>query len=92
MCSCRLSGSTYSAELLALVSHLLSDGPALGSQEVSQVDSVDGRAGLLVQRCLLTDPVVDVPVQRSVVVQEGLRQQEEKTPNGNHLQAFCLPF
>ena len=69
---------TYGTELLALVSHLFPYRPALRPEEVSQVDGVDGRAGLLVQSGLLADPVKDLPVQRTVVVQEGLRSQEEK--------------
>lgn len=53
---------TYGTELLTLVSHLLSYRPALRSQEISQVDGMNGRACLLVQRGLLADPVVDLPV------------------------------
>lgn len=65
--------STYGAELLALVPHLLPYRPALGSQEVPQVDGVDGGAGLLVQRGVLTNPVEDLPVQLPVLIQEGLQ-------------------
>lgn len=61
-------------ELIALVSHLLTDAAALGSQVVAEVDGVDGGAGLLVQRGLLPDPVVDLPVQGAVLIQEGLRR------------------
>lgn len=38
---------------------------------------MDGRAGLLVQSGLLADPVEDLPVQRAVVIQEGLQLQKE---------------
>ncbi len=40
--------STYGAELLALVSHLFAYRPALCSEEISEVDGMDGRTGLLV--------------------------------------------
>lgn len=60
--------STYSAELLALVSHLFPYRPALCSEAVPQVDSVDGRARLLVQRGLLANPVEDLPAQGPVVI------------------------
>lgn len=33
---------------------------------------MDGRAGLLVQRGLPADPVVDLPVQGAAVIQKGL--------------------
>lgn len=59
---------TYSAELLALVSHLFPYGPALCSEAVPEVDSVDGWARLLVQSGLLANPVEDLPVQGPVVI------------------------
>lgn len=39
---------------------------------------MDGGAGLLVQSGLLANPVEDLPVQRAVVVQEGLQLQQEE--------------
>lgn len=75
VCTAESTFSTYGAELLALVSHLLPYRPALGSQEVPEVDGMDGRAGLLVQRGVLADPVEDLPVQGAVVVQVGLRNR-----------------
>lgn len=39
---------------------------------------MDSRAGLFVQSGLLADPVVDMPVQCTVVVQESLRLQNEE--------------
>lgn len=39
---------------------------------------MDGGAGLLVQSGLLANPVEDMPVQRAVVVQEGLQLQQEE--------------
>ena len=75
---------THGAELLALVAHLLPDGPALSAQEVAQVDSVDGGAGLLVQRGLLADPVEDVPVQGAVVVQERLHRGRGRLEECTH--------
>lgn len=68
---------TYSTELLALVSHLFPYRPAFRSQEISEVDGVDGRASLLIQSGLLANPVKDLPVQRAVVIQEGLQLQQE---------------
>lgn len=59
---------TYSAELLALVSHLFPYRPALCSEAVPEVDSVDGWARLLVQSGLLANPVEDLPVQGPVVI------------------------
>lgn len=64
----------YLAELIALVPHLFSNTPALGPQEVPQVDGMDGRTGLLIQGGLLADPVIDLPVQGSTVIQEGLEK------------------
>lgn len=55
--------STYGTELLALVSHLFPNRPALSSKEVSEIDSMDGSTGLLVQSGFLADPVEDLPVQ-----------------------------
>ena len=75
---------THGAEFLALVAHLLPDGPALGAQEVAQVDGVDGGAGLLVQRGLLADPVEDVPVQGTVVVQERLHREKRGLEECTH--------
>lgn len=54
--------STYSTELLALISHLFPYRPTLCSKEVSQVDSMNGRTSLLVQRGFLANPIVDLPV------------------------------
>lgn len=59
-------------ELFAFIPHLLPDAAALRPQVVAEVDGVDGRTGLLVQRGLLPDPVVDLPVQGTVLIQEGL--------------------
>ena len=77
MCVCVCFYCTHSAELLALVAHLLPDGPALSAKKVAQVDGVDGGAGFLVQRGLLADPVVDVPIQGAVVIQERLHHETE---------------
>lgn len=74
-------------ELLALVPHLLPHSAALGAQVVAQVDGVDGRAGLLVERGLPADPVVDGPAQRPAVVQEGL---EARAQPGQRAPAFGL--
>lgn len=65
--------STYSAELFALITHLFPYRPALRSEAVSQVDSVDGGASLLIQRGFLANPVKDLPAECSVIIQEGLR-------------------
>lgn len=65
-------GGQYLAEFVALVAHLLAHAAGLGTQVVAQVDGMDGGAGLLVQRGLLPDPVVDLPAQRAIIVQEGL--------------------
>lgn len=59
---------TYSAELLALVSHLFPYCPALCSEAVPEVDSVDGWARLFVQSGHLANPVEDLPVQGPVVI------------------------
>lgn len=67
-------GWPHLEEFIALIPHLLPDAAALGSQVVAEVDGVDGRAGLLVQRGLLPDPVVDLPVERAVLIQEGLEK------------------
>lgn len=61
MCSC-FNVSTYGSKLVALVSHLFPYRPALCSQEISEVDRMDCRAGLLVQGGFLTNPVEDLPV------------------------------
>lgn len=35
---------------------------------------MDGRARFLVERGFLADPVIDIPVQRAVVIQESLQK------------------
>lgn len=65
-------GQPYLEELIALIPHLLPDAAALGPQVVAEVDSMDGRTSLLIQRGLLPDPVVDLPVEGAVLIQEGL--------------------
>lgn len=65
-------GQPHLEELVALVPHLLPDAAALGTQVVAEVDGMDGGAGLLVQRGLLPDPVVDLPAEGTVLIQEGL--------------------
>lgn len=70
--------STYGTELLAFVSHLFPYGPALRTEEIPEVDGVNSSTGLLVQSGLLANPVVDLPVQGTVVVQEGLQMHKEE--------------
>lgn len=70
--------TTYFTKLFALVSHLFPYCPALRSEEIPEVDGMDGGAGLLVQRGFLANPVEDLPAQRSVVIQKRLRPSEQK--------------
>ncbi len=63
---------TDCSEFFTLVSHLLSDSPALGTQIITEIDSMDGRAGFLIKGSYLPDPVKDLPVQSSIVIQERL--------------------
>lgn len=67
-------GWPHLKELLTFIPHLLPDAAALSPQVVAEVDGVDGRAGLLVQCGLLPDPVVNLPVQGTILIQEGLRR------------------
>lgn len=69
-------GWPHLKELFTFIPHLLPDAAALSPQVVAEVDGVDGGTGLLVQRGLLPNPVVDLPVQGTVLIQEGLGRTE----------------
>lgn len=81
ICLYELHVSTYGTELLAFISHLFPYRPTLRSEEIPEVDGVDSSTGLLVQSGLLADPVENLPVQGTVVIQEGLQLHKEECSN-----------